>query len=136
MASAAAAASVSNAESRRRRIADAPSGFNVQLLKEKKRLEQKLTTCFPAQEDILFDKDLSLLMMDGYNEATHLQKYFKTNSVFAGHGTLDGSYTLVKFLCLRIQLSNPTWIHQMSQMRQPCLMRSVHIFQLLIVDHH
>ncbi len=32
---------------------------------EKQQLEHKLTTKFPATEDILFDKDLELLMMNG-----------------------------------------------------------------------
>ena len=32
---------------------------------EKQRLEHKLTTKFPVTDDIVFDKDLELLMMNG-----------------------------------------------------------------------
>ncbi len=33
---------------------------------EKLQLEHELSTIFPATEDILFDKDLELLMMNGW----------------------------------------------------------------------
>ena len=39
------------------------------LQQEKHELEIELTTKFPLEKDILFDKDLELLMMNGYVHA-------------------------------------------------------------------
>ena len=61
VAAAAAIASVRKIPARRGKI---PSKyFNLYL--EKQQLEHVLTTNFPDKKDIIFDKDLELLMMNG-----------------------------------------------------------------------
>ena len=72
MPSVAAAASIS-ATGQRRVAGGIQTGFITELFEEKKKLEQELTSRFPADEDIIFDKDLFLLMMDGYCQEIQLR---------------------------------------------------------------
>ena len=74
--SSAAAMAVMDKE-KRRRSSTISDGFAAHLLEEKKLLEHKLTTSFPDSEDILFDKDMELLMMDGYGP-----EFFQMLSLF------------------------------------------------------
>ncbi len=61
IAAAAAIASVKRVSGKRGKI---PSKY-IYLYLEKLQLEHLLTTNFPDKKDILFDKDLELLMMNG-----------------------------------------------------------------------
>ena len=62
----AAAAAAALAQDRRKRPSKYVGSANfAHLQEEKKALEHELTTKLPAPENIIFDKDLELLMMDG-----------------------------------------------------------------------
>jgi hypothetical protein len=60
-----AAAASAVLQERRKRPSKAMHASFAHLQEEKKNLEHELTTRLPAPEDIIFDKDLELLMMDG-----------------------------------------------------------------------
>ncbi len=60
-----AAAATAVLQDRRKRPSKAVHASFDHLQEEKKILEHELTTKLPALEDIIFDKDLELLMMDG-----------------------------------------------------------------------
>ncbi len=61
----AAAATVALQDRRKRPSKVAVNASFAHLQAEKKNLEHELTTRLPAPEDIIFDKVLELLMMDG-----------------------------------------------------------------------
>ncbi len=60
-----AAAATAVLHDRRKRSSKAMDASFAHLQEEKKKLEHELTTRLPAPEDVIFDKDLELLMMDG-----------------------------------------------------------------------
>jgi hypothetical protein len=62
-----AAATVSASRKPSRALKKSPSKY-LDLHLEKVELEHELTTKFPDTEDIIFDKDLELLMMNGLAE--------------------------------------------------------------------
>ena len=59
---------------------------NIETLK----LQQKLTNVFPAKEDIKFDKDLDLLMLDGYAVLFNNVASFSDCFEFPAPGRKDG----------------------------------------------
>ena len=60
----AAAATISALDTRKRSV-EVQEEFASHLYEEKKKLERQLTTQYPNQNDIIFDRVLGVLMMDG-----------------------------------------------------------------------
>jgi hypothetical protein len=71
---AAAAATVVISRKSSSRAKKIPSKY-LNLHLEKLQLEHELTTKFPVNEDIIFDKDLELLMMNGLTKLKKLLCY-------------------------------------------------------------
>ncbi len=87
----AAAASVSTLRKSTSRAKRIPSKY-LNLHLEKLQLEHELTTKFPVKEEISFDKDLELLMMNGLVELECLRFYYPGRDFIsdAGFGARGG----------------------------------------------
>ena len=69
-----AAAAIASTRKPSNRSKKIPSKY-LNLHLEKLQLEHELTTKFPVKEDITFDKDLELLMMNGLIKLARLRSY-------------------------------------------------------------